>query len=143
MQMTRFTDYSLRVLMYLAVRPERTGRIEEIAETYGISRGHVRKVVRQLGALGFVSTIRGRGGGVRLAQPAARIGVGDVVRRTEENLALVDCFRGDGRCVIEPACGLQGAFDEALAAFLASLDRYTLADLIRQPRKMAKLLEIG
>ena len=143
MQLTHFTDYSLRVLMYLAVRPGRVGRIEEIAETYDISRGHVMKVVRRLGAFGFVTTIRGRGGGLRLARAAAEIGIGEVVRQTEENLALVECFRSEGSCVIDPACGLQGAFEEALEAFLASLDRYTLEDLIRQPRKMAKLLEIA
>ena len=142
MQLTRFTDYSLRVLMYLAARPTRLARIQEIAEAYDISRGHVMKVVHGLGEHGFVRASRGRTGGIRLARPASDIQVGDVVRKTEENLALVPCFADRHACVIEPACGLHRALDMALDAFLGTLDEVTLDDLVRQPRRMARLLQI-
>lgn len=143
MQLTRFTDYGLRVLIYLAARPDRLARIEEIADAYGISRGHVMKVVRRLVGHGYVESLRGRGGGVRLARPASEIGLGDVVRKTEENLALVECLGDHGSCVIESACGLQHALARALEAFLSTLDGYTLEDLIKKPRKLARLLQIA
>ena len=128
--------------MYLAANPDRMARIEEIATTYGISKGHVMKAVRALSGHGFVDPVRGRGGGIRLARPAQEIVVGDVVRKTEENLAIVECFGADQHCVIQPACGLRDALALALNAFLATLDEYTLADLIKHPRKMSQLLEI-
>ncbi len=143
MQLTRYSDYSLRVLIHLAVAAGPRSTIEEIAVAYGISRGHVMKVVRHLAALGFVETLRGRGGGLRLAQPPGQINVGEVIRRTEENLALVECFRADGRCPIQEVCTLRRALREALDAFLAVLDGYTLADLVarRRPR-LARLLGV-
>jgi Rrf2 family nitric oxide-sensitive transcriptional repressor len=144
MQLTRYSDYSLRVLMHLAVTPSPLSRIEEIADAYGISRGHVMKVVRHLAALGLVETVRGRGGGLRLARPPEAVNVGRVIRQTEENLALVECFRPDGRCPIAPACVLRTALGEALDAFLAVLDGYTLADLVARRRApLARLLGIG
>jgi len=142
-QLTRYSDYSLRVLIYLALDPERLVTIEEIARSYDISEAHLMKVVHQLGLRGYVETVRGRGGGLRLRRPAEEIGVGDVVRATEGNLALVDCFDpASRRCVIQPACGLRPVFDEALGAFLAVLDGYTLADLVARRRKsLLRLLE--
>ncbi|KMO33784.1 Rrf2 family transcriptional regulator [Methylobacterium tarhaniae] len=129
MRLTRYTDYALRTLLYLGANEPRQGSIAEIARAYGISENHLTKVVHQLGRLGLVRTIRGRGGGLRLARPPGEIVVGAVVRQTEEDLALVECF-GSGACAITPACRLRHALGEALAAFLAVLDRYTLADLL-------------
>ena len=143
MQLTRYSDYSLRVLMYLAARTESLATIEEIATAYDISQGHVMKVIRGLVAEGFVESLRGRGGGVRLALPPEEIVLGDVVRATEENLALVECFSESSRCRIERACGLQGVLGEALDAFLGVLDDYTLADILGNRSRLSKLLQIA
>ena len=129
MRLTRYTDYALRTLIYVGLHEPRQSSIAEIARAYGISESHLTKVVHQLGRLGFISTTRGRGGGLRLAKPPAEIIVGAVVRQTEEDLALVECFAG-GACAITAPCRLRCALGEALAAFLAVLDRYTLADLL-------------
>lgn len=143
MQLTRYSDYSLRVLIYLALDPERLATIAEVARRYGVSRAHLTKVVHGLGQRGFVTTLRGRGGGFRLARPPEEIRVGDVVRATEESFALVECFEGAAsRCAIGSACGLRPVLDEALAAFLAVLDRHTLADLVARRRApLLRLLE--
>jgi len=138
MRLTNFSDYSLRTLIYLAVNGQST--IAEISRLYGISEAHMTKVIHQLGHAGDIETIRGRGGGIRLAKPAAAINVGAVVRRTED-LALVTCFEG-GACLIAPACGLQTALQEALAAFLAVLDRYTIDDFVSS-RALARLLDVA
>ena len=145
MQLTRYSDYSLRVLIYLAVRPGELATIAEIAKAYGISRAHLMKVVHHLGRAGFLNTVRGRGGGFALARPPQEIGVGDVVRQTEDRMDLVECFDpATSRCCIEPACGLREALDEALDAFLETLDRYTLADLVARRRKpLARLLGVS
>jgi Rrf2 family nitric oxide-sensitive transcriptional repressor len=142
-QLTRYSDYSLRVLIYLALDPERLVTIEEIAQSYGISKAHLMKVVHQLGLNGYVETARGRGGGLRLARRPEEITVGEVIRSTEENMALVECFDPESsQCAIEPACGLRSVLHEALAAFLAVLDRHTLGDLVARRRKpLARLLE--
>jgi len=135
-QLTRYSDYSLRVLIYLALAPNRLVTIEDIARSYGISKAHLMKVVHQLGLAGYVETVRGRGGGLRLARPAEEIRVGEVVRSTEESMALAECFEaGTGQCAIEPVCGLRSVLHEALAAFLAVLDRYTIEDLVARRRK--------
>lgn len=128
MRLTRFTDYGLRALIYLALRPEELASIAEIAQAYRISENHMVKVVHHLGQAGLVETIRGRNGGIRLARAAADIGVGDVVRLSEPSLALVECQAGEP-CAIGGACLLQGIMDEARDAMLAVLDRYSLADL--------------
>ena len=120
MRLTRYTDYALRTLLYLGANEPRQSSIAEIARAYGISENHLTKVVHQLGRLGLVRTIRGRGGGLRLALSPGEIVVGAVVRQTEEDLALVECF-GEGACAITPACRLRRALAEALAAFLAVL----------------------
>lgn len=139
MRLTRYTDYALRVLLYLGARPDRLCSIAEIARAYGISQNHLMKVVHELGKAGIVATARGRSGGLRLARPAAEIGIGAVVRQTEEGFDLADC----GTCVIAPACRLTGVLAEALGAFMAVLDRYTLADLLVRPNELAALLALA
>lgn len=136
MRLSRHTDYALRVLIHLAARPERLSSIAEIARAYAISENHLMKVVHMLGRAGFVRTVRGRGGGIELAKPATEIGIGDVVRHGEPDLNLADC----GECLIAPACGLNGVLGEALGAFLAVLDRYSLADITRKRGDLARLL---
>jgi Rrf2 family nitric oxide-sensitive transcriptional repressor len=142
-QLTRYSDYSLRVLIYLALDPERLVTIEDVARSYGISKAHLMKVVHRLGLHGYVETVRGRKGGLRLARSPEQIRVGEVVRSTEESLTLVECFDpASSQCAIDPACGLRPALHEALAAFLAVLDGYTLADLVARRRApLARLLE--
>lgn len=131
MRLTQYSDHALRVLIHLAVLGDdaRT-TISAIAERHQVSRHHMVKVVHQLGQLGYVDTLRGKGGGLRLAQPPAQIVLGEVVRHTERQLDLVECFNDPGACVLTPHCGLRGVLTEALAAFLAVLDSYTLADLV-------------
>lgn len=143
MQLTRYTDYSLRVLMYLALRPDRLATIDEIAGAYGISRAHLMKVAHRLGVAGFIETTRGRGGGLRLARAAEEIRIGDVVRQTEGQRPLVECFAPEvSDCCIAPACGLRGVLGEALHAFLARLDEHTLADVVSRRRsRLIHLLE--
>jgi len=136
MRLTRYTDYAMRVLLYLGARPDRLCSIAEIAGAYRISQNHLMKVVNDLGRAGYVASVRGRAGGVRLAHDPADINIGAVVRHTEDGFDLVDC----GGCVIAPACGLTSALGEALAAFLAVLDGYTLADLLTKRADMARLL---
>ncbi len=142
MRLTSYTDYSLRVLIRLALRPRTLATIAEIAQVYDISEHHLMKVVHQLGVAGYVETIRGRGGGLRLARMPAQINIGEVVRRMEPDFGLVACFRSAETCTIESACHLADAFRAALTAFLQVLDRYTLADLIAKPGPLSVLLQI-
>lgn len=142
MHLTAYTDYSLRVLIRLALTPARLSTIAEIAGAYAISEHHLMKVVHELGLAGYIETIRGRGGGLRLARDPAEITVGEVVRRMEPDLNLVACFRADQTCTISAACTLTAVLSEALAAFLEILDRYTLADLVEHPRRLSRLLKI-
>lgn len=147
MRLTLHTDYALRLLMLLAAEPDGLHRIADVARRYAISQNHLMKIVQTLAEAGFVHSVRGRSGGLRLGRPAARINLGAVVRATEDNFALVECFDGErGGCVVSPACGLRGPLEEALRAFFAMLDRYTLADLIGNPAallRMRQLLGIG
>jgi Rrf2 family transcriptional regulator, nitric oxide-sensitive transcriptional repressor len=146
MRLTLHTDYALRTLMYLGLRPDRRVSIHEIAEAYGISENHLVKVVHKLGQGGMIETIRGKGGGLRLGRPAAEIGIGDVVRFTEEDLALVACFQApdSGRhCAIADACRLQLLLHDALDAFMAVLDTRTLADLLAEPQRGAMAERLG
>jgi Rrf2 family transcriptional regulator, nitric oxide-sensitive transcriptional repressor len=143
MRLTAYTDYTLRTLMYLAVEPGRDATIAEIALAYRISEAHLMKVTHQLGVSGEVETRRGRNGGIRLARPAASVNLGAVVRRTEADLDLVPCFETDQACAIGGICTLKSVLAEALEAFLAVLDRYTLADLTMPRRELAGLLGIS
>jgi len=131
MRLTGYTDYCLRVLIYLAAHPSGRATIAEIAQSYGISGNHLVKVVHFLGKEGFLQNVRGRGGGLRLARPADDINVGDVVRRAEGPPVMATCFDPAAPpCSIYSACRLRGALSEAAAAFHDALDRYTLQDLV-------------
>lgn len=147
MRLTDYTDYSLRVLLYLAVRGDGLSTIQEISEAYGISRNHLMKVVQQLGELGWVKTIRGRNGGLQLAEHTSALTVGEVVRATESDFALVACLptpEGERRaCVITPQCRLRGALEAARDAFLAELDRYTIGEIATPRGQLAALLGLG
>ncbi len=141
MRLTLYTDLSLRLLMFLALSPDGRGTIQSAAERYRVSRNHLMKVARQLGQSGFIETVRGRGGGLRLGKPATEIRVGDVVRTTEEDFRMVECFDASrNTCGLAPACRLKGVLGEALGAYLAALDKYTLADLTAQGPAMRQLL---
>ncbi|AMX01962.1 RrF2 family transcriptional regulator [Microbulbifer thermotolerans] len=145
MHITRYTDYSLRVLMYVALKGEELATIREIAESYEISKNHLMKVVQSLNSKGYLIAIRGKNGGVRLAGRPEDINVGHLVRDTEQDLALVECFNNGKGCVITPACELKRIFAEALEAFFQVLDQYTLADLLPKGKAqhMVRLLRIG
>jgi Rrf2 family nitric oxide-sensitive transcriptional repressor len=147
MRLTLHTDFALRLLMLLALEPEGLHTIEAVAGRYKISRNHLMKVTQTLAQAGFIESLRGRGGGLKLARPANRINIGAVVRTTEDNMDLVECFdSGSSRCPIAPACGLQSPLEEALFAFLEVLDRYSLADLVANPvaaSRMRRLLSKG
>lgn len=133
MRLTNFSDYALRVLLFAAARQDTLITIEETARVYGISRAHLMKVVNQLTRSGFLKAVRGRSGGLELAMRPNKICLGDVVRATESDFALVECFSSCNRCVITPRCRLRGVLNEALAAFMATLERYTLEDLLLRP----------
>ena len=133
MRLSTFSDYSLRVLMYLGVQDDRLVTIAEIAAVHDISKAHLMKVVHQLGLNGHIETIRGKGGGMRLARPPRDIVVGDVIRQSESDFALAECFGGQSSCRILGGCGLPGILNEALSAMFLVLDGYTLADLLRTP----------
>ncbi len=140
MHLTRHTDYALRVLMYAGTHGDRLVTIAEMANAYDISRNHLVKVVNELGHRGYLQTVRGKGGGVRLARVPEEIGVGQVVRATEEHLEIIDCV-GKG-CPIREPCRLRGALGQARDAFLEVLDRYTLADLVQNRKALLQALEV-
>ena len=130
MKLTLYSDYSLRVLMYIA-RQEHRVQIDEIANFYGISKNHLTKVVNNLATLGYIETTRGRGGGIRIKMTPEEINIGALIRKTEEHFNLVECFdRETNTCPIAGICGLQGVLGEALNASLSVLDKYTLQDIL-------------
>ncbi|MEI4770769.1 Rrf2 family transcriptional regulator [Psychrobacillus sp. FJAT-51614] len=142
MRLTMYTDFSLRVLIYLGTKESNElSTIQEISTAYGISKNHLMKVTYELGKLGYIETIRGRGGGIRLAMEPEAINIGQVVRHTEDDFHLVECFDcHSNSCVITPVCGLKGALNRALLAYLKVLDGYTLADFLLQKHLLANLL---
>jgi Rrf2 family nitric oxide-sensitive transcriptional repressor len=143
MRLTVHSDYALRVLMFLAVREGGLSTIAEIAERYDISANHLMKVVHQLGVAGFVETIRGRGGGLRLAKPAGAIGLAEVLRTTEPDLAIVSCFKPvDEPCAIRSCCVLRRALEQARDAFMSVLEDFTLGDLVKPRARLASLLGV-
>lgn len=143
MKLTMYTDYSLRVLMYLALDPDNTSTIQEIADHYNISKNHLMKVAYELGQSGYVETVRGRNGGLRLAKSAAEINLGELVRECEEDFTLVECFDAENnQCVLTPACKLKHVLKEALENYFHSLNQYSLADLLQHRKSMARLLAI-
>jgi len=144
MRLTVYTDYSLRLLMYLALKDDGLATIEEIAKSYGISKNHLMKVAHQLGVAGYVDTVRGRHGGLRLAKPAKSIGLGEVVRHTEPDMAIVMCFEPvNADCAILPYCVLRRALARARAAFINVLDDYTLSDLVKPRTSLQAMLAIA
>lgn len=130
MRLTTMTDYALRLLMYVAQRPDRLCTIAEVAQAHGISEAHLMKVTHHLGRAGFLETVRGKGGGMRLAAPPAQINLGAVVRAIEPDFTLVECFDSGGGCALTGHCRLAGVISGALAAFLAEFDARSLADLL-------------
>ncbi len=143
MRLTAYTDYSLRVLMYVALNAPERSTVSEIAGCYHVSRNHLVKVAHRLSQLGYLKTTRGRGGGIRLARPAHQINLGRVVRQLEPDLRLVQCFEEGGkRCRIEPSCVLRRTLREALEEFLAVLDGYTLTDLVEPSSNLKVLLTL-
>ncbi|MBB2983570.1 Rrf2 family transcriptional regulator [Paraburkholderia tropica] len=147
MRLTDYTDYSLRVMLYLALRRDGLATIQEISDAYGISKNHLMKVVQRLGELGWVDTLRGRNGGLRLAADSLSLSVGTVVRHTESDFALVGCFpdeHGERRgCVIEPQCRLKHALAAARDAFLAELDRHTIGELAQPEHELSGVLGLA
>jgi len=138
MQLTTFSDYALRVLMYAAVARDRLITVEETAKIYNVSRAHLRKVVNILTRAGFLKGVRGRSGGFTLAKPPEAINLGAVVRATEPNFALVECFAAGGRCVITRRCQLPELLNAALNAFVGTFDDYTLADIMLTKRDFSE-----
>lgn len=144
MQLTQYTDYSLRVLIYLGQKKQgELATITEIADFYGISRNHLVKVVHNLATTGFIKTLRGKYGGMQLARPAAEIGIGEVVRKTEPNFDIAECFNIiNHSCVISNICSLKTILDEARSKFIQTLDRYTIADTLTQQNDLSEMINI-
>ena len=140
MRLTTMTDYALRLLMYVGQRPDRLCTISEVAGAYGISEAHLMKVTHQLGLAGWLETVRGKGGGMRLAAAPADINLGDVVRSMEPDFSLVECLTTGNSCTLTGSCRLTGIVVDALQSFMAHLDRHTLADLLPAPRADAARL---
>jgi Rrf2 family nitric oxide-sensitive transcriptional repressor len=141
MELSRFTDYSLRVLMYTAARSPEKVTLRELADSYRVSQHHLVKIVHKLGTLGYLRNQRGRSGGVYLGRAAEDICVGDVVRHTETHLNLVECFSAIGNhCCIAPACQLKGVLFNARDAFLTVLDACTIADLVKNRAELLRLI---
>ena len=135
MRLTRYTDYSLRVLIHLALHDERLCSIGEISRTYDLSHNHLMKVVNALAHEGFIETVRGRAGGMRLARSADLITVGEVVRKTEEGFQLADC----SGCALAPACGLTGVLAQGMQAMMTVFESFTIADLLSDRATMRRL----
>ncbi|MPQ75509.1 Rrf2 family transcriptional regulator [Hydrogenovibrio sp. JE_KL2] len=143
MQLTKYTDYALRVLMYLAIQEDRTEKIQiqTIADKFGIPKNHLIKVVHRLGQEEFISTVKGKGGGIFLCRAPSTISVGQVVRRLETTLNPVNC--DEPVCCIKEVCMLKPALHAAMEAFLSTLDNYTLADITQNEQKLGNLLHTG
>jgi Rrf2 family nitric oxide-sensitive transcriptional repressor len=144
MQLSQYTDYALRVLIYAAVRQESRCVTAEVASTFGVSRHHVVKIVNELRHLGYLETTRGRAGGFALARAPEDIRLGDVVRRTEGSMRIVECFdHQTNTCPLARACGLKGVLTDAFDAFMDVLDRHSVADLIAEPRWTARVAALA
>jgi len=143
MRLTDYTDYSLRTLMYLGIHRDNLVTIQDIADAYGISKSHLMKVVHQLGLSGLVETIRGRSGGLRLGKEPEEINIGDVVRNTEPDFMMVECFnRESNECLLSPSCELQDVLRRATNAYLDVLSGVTLADLLRNSGSLRRLARV-
>ena len=142
MKLTNYMDYSLRVLIFLATKnSNELVNIKDIADSYSISKNHLMKVIYELGKLGYVETIRGRNGGIRLGKVPELINIGEVIRNTEDDFNIVECFSGEkNNCILSPVCGLKHVLNKALSAYLDVLDQYTLQDIIVNQDHIRKLL---
>ena len=144
MKMTAYTNFALRTLMYCALKGQNLSRVQDIADAYGISKAHLVKAAHQLGQLGYLETVRGRQGGIRLARPAAQINIGEVIRHTEGDMDLVECFNPlTNTCPLMTVCRLNRAFVKARDAFLAVLDALTLADITGNDGQLRTLLNVS
>lgn len=141
MQLTKFSDFALRVLMYVHAAGDRRVTIEEMAASYQISRAHLMKVVNTLTRTGYLTAVRGRSGGLKLARPADEIRLGAVIRDTEPDFALVECFATGSQCVITGCCRLPRVLNKALSAFLDTLDEHTLESIALKPRDFRRVLD--
>ena len=140
MRLTLYTDFALRVLIQVGLDDGKLTTINDIAQTFGISKAHLMKVVNDLGQKGYLDTVCGRNGGIRLMRQPRDINIGQVVRDTENQLDVIGCLGHEGYCPIERVCVLRGALRDATSAFLAVLDAHTLADLIKPQRVLSSLL---
>ncbi len=142
MKFTRFTDYALRVLIYVGLRTDGRVTIREIAQSYDISRNHLMKVVSNLTRLGYLDARRGPGGGIALSRPPAEINIADVIRDMEPDMHPVSCFGEPGLCVIKPVCSLRNVLQEAMLAYVDTLEKYNLQDLLAHRNRLIDFLEI-
>lgn len=140
MRLTTFSDYSMRVIMYLGLQHGQLVTISDIAQAYNISENHLTKVVHHLAQHGYVETVRGKGGGLRLVRDPKTINIGEMIRDSEGDTGLLPCLDTDGTCCIQPSCKLMGMLREAQVALFAVLDKYTLADLLQQEAPLAQIL---
>lgn len=139
MRLTAYSDYALRVLIYLTIQDERLATIREISEQYGISRNHLMKLVHDLGKHGYVDTVRGKNGGLRIGRDPAKLSVGEVVRAMEKDMSIVECFDPENYdCRIAETCALKGIMRKAVKSFLEVLDEYTIKDLTKPKSKLIK-----
>ncbi len=143
MQLTRYTDYSLRVLIYVGLRGEKISTIREIADAYGISKNHLMKVVQELNVRGYIVAIRGKMGGIKLNGRPEDLNLGRLIRDMEPTLALVECFSAQQSCILSPACRLKGMLKEAMENFFATMESYTLADALRPEDKPGLIAVLG
>lgn len=130
MRLTTLTDYAMRLLIYVGQHPDRLCTISEIAQAHGISEPHLMKVTHRLAQAGWLDTVRGKNGGMRLSKSPGQIRLGDVIRDTENDLSLVECFAGNSRCMLLGSCRLAGVLNGALDQFMAHLDQFTLEDIL-------------
>jgi Rrf2 family nitric oxide-sensitive transcriptional repressor len=142
MRLTQYTDYGLRLLIYLSTAPERSASVREVAEAFDISRPHLNKVALHLSTYGVLTSRRGRGGGLKLASPPDRILLGTIIRLLEPDFHFVECMRPDNQCVITPACKLREICKQAQEAVMGVFDRYTLGDLLRDDERRAAVCEL-
>jgi Rrf2 family nitric oxide-sensitive transcriptional repressor len=141
MQLTLHTDYALRVLIYLTIQPEKIVTIDEVTDFYEISRNHLVKVVHNLSGKGFISTSRGKHGGMQLSRPPEEISIGDVVRQIEANFDIVECFNPESKkCRVVPICNLKSVLQQANENFLSFLDQYSLADAVKPNSQLKRII---
>ncbi len=142
MRLASFTDYSLRVLIYLAMKEQDRSTVSEIADKYQISKNHLVKVVHNLSTMGLINSFKGKGGGITLALPPEKINIGKLIKELESDSLLVECFGSNGLCKIDPSCKLKGLLKNAEKSFYQSLENFTLADILTNRNKLMDSLEL-